>query len=208
MTSIGGQRYALANMHARFASFLVLLLLAVGPGCAGPYSNAPEKLERPELDDDDDDDDDDEEDEDDDDEAAEADAEKEDVCRTNFFAEPFTGRRQQRRARQLARQTDPVLLKADRLDNPDERTPLIADAVRTLFGALKADPYGPEPTYKLAVAYALGGRKACAIRLLERLAALKAIPDVTREANRIIKRASRDIAFRDFRDEARTALGI
>ncbi|HET6611006.1 MAG TPA: hypothetical protein VFG83_03420 [Kofleriaceae bacterium] len=198
-------------MQLRLLSIFLLMILALGPtACAGPYSNAPDKLARPHLDDDDDD----EGDDDDDDEEAEQDKDKDkdkdkakDVCRTNFFAEPFTGRRDQRRARALSRKTDPVLLKADSTESPEERVPLIVSAVKTLSDALEADPYGPEPTYKLAVAYALGNRKACSLRVLERLAALKAMPDVEREASRIIKRASRDVAFAAFRDEANTALG-
>ncbi len=59
----------------------------------------------------------------------------------------------------------------------------------TLSNALAKDPYGPEPTYKLAVAYALLGRKSCSLALLERLKGLAGMPDVEKEASRTIQRA-------------------
>ena len=45
---------------------------------------------------------------------------------------------------------------------------LIQEALSKLRNALRADPYGPEPTYKMAVAYALVGKKGCSLALLER----------------------------------------
>lgn len=127
-------------------------------------------------------------------------------CRTNFFAEPKRAPRRSKEARQMAMQADSSLLAAERQFGP-ARQQLVVEAMGTLSNALGKDPYGPEPTYKLAVAYALVGRKSCSLALLERLKGLAAMPDVEKEATRTIQRASRDPAFEPFAKEARTAMG-
>ena len=131
----------------------------------------------------------------------------EEKCRTNFFAEPKKGPRRSKEARNMAIQADSSLLAAERQTGP-KRQELVVEAMATLSSALGKDPYGPEPTYKLAVAYALVGRKSCALALLERLKGLSAMADVEKEASRTIQRASRDPAFEPFGKEARTALGL
>ncbi len=128
-------------------------------------------------------------------------------CRTNFFAEPRKGPRKAKEARGMAMQTDPSLQDAESQQGP-ARQQLVVEAMATLSNALMKDPYGPEPTYKLAVAYALVGRKSCSLALLERLKGLAGMPDVEKEASRTIQRASRDPAFGAFNKEARTALGL
>jgi hypothetical protein len=84
---------------------------------------------------------------------------------------------------------------------------MVIEAMGTLSNALRKDPYGPEPTYKLAVAYALVGKKKCSLALLERLKQLATLADVEKEASRTIQRAARDPAFAAFQKEAKTALG-
>ncbi|HTE51872.1 MAG TPA: hypothetical protein VK698_13550 [Kofleriaceae bacterium] len=127
-------------------------------------------------------------------------------CRTNFFAEPKKGPRRVKEARTMAMQADSSLLAAERQFGP-ARQQLVVEAMGTLSNALGKDPYGPEPTYKLAVAYALLGRKSCSLALLERLKGLATMPDVEKEASRTIQRAARDPAFEPFSKEARTAMG-
>ena len=127
-------------------------------------------------------------------------------CRTNFFAEPKRGPRRSKEARTMAMQADSSLLAAERQFGP-ARQQLVIEAMGTLSNALGKDPYGPEPTYKLAVAYALVGQKSCSLALLERLKGLSAMPDVEKEAARTIQRAARDPAFEPFAKEARTAMG-
>ena len=127
-------------------------------------------------------------------------------CRTNFFSEPKRGPRRSKEARTMAMQADSSLLAAERQFGP-ARQQLVVEAMGTLSNALGKDPYGPEPTYKLAVAYALVGKKSCSLALLERLKGLSAMPDVEREAARTIQRAARDPAFEPFAKEARTAMG-
>lgn len=205
------QRYAAKDMN-RLAFLLALGALAGGFGVAalatgcgsGPYSAKPDHLHHPrpkkrpdgkkgptEVTEDD--------------KGGDQKA-KEDPCRTNFFAEPFTGRRRAREARALAREADQNLVAADREMGPQRQTTVV-EAMGTLSNALHKDPYGPEPTYKLAVAYALVGKKSCALALLERLKMLQNVPDVEREAHRAIERAERDPAFHSFERDAKQAMG-
>jgi hypothetical protein len=177
------------------------LTAALWFGCSGPYSGKPERLAQPKE------------------KApppppdagpagatpvAEA---PPDACRTNFFADPVPiEKRDAKKGMQLAGQADGVLLEAEQLSDP-LKTQKAVDAIATLKNALKADPYGPEPTYKMAVAYALVGKQKCALALLERLAELKKVPELTKEVERVIKRAARDTAFEKFRKEANGVLG-
>jgi hypothetical protein len=169
--------------------------LAAG-GCASPYSGKPERLKKPRAK------------KKSDDEAkpgATAAAELDEKCRTNFFDEP-TKKRREKDARGLSAQADRMLFDAEGKQGA-ERQSGVVDALSKLSNALKADPYGPEPTYQMAVAYALVGKKGCSLRLLERLVELRKHPDVSKEADRVIKRALHDQRFEPFRKDADTALG-
>lgn len=167
---------------------------AMSTGCSGPYSGKPETLKspkkkkRPKGE-----------------EAASAEVVIDDKCRTNFFEKPTT-RRKPPLGRSLAQQAEKPLFEAEEQEG-EERIILVRDAMSKLRNALKADPYGPEPTYKMAVAYALVGKKGCSLALLERLQLLSGMPGVESEAERAINRALRDQAFDLFRKEADTALG-
>jgi hypothetical protein len=191
----------------------ILVLLALGAatlaaGCgSGPYTGSPERLKKPRA-------------------KKRPDSDKnkptevaegtgpggkvalsEEKCRTNFFAEPRKTPRRAKEARNMAIQADSSLVAADRQLGP-ARQQLVVEAMGTLSNALVRDPYGPEPTYKLAVAYAMLGHKSCSLALLERLKGLAGMPDVEKEAARAIQRASRDAAFEPFGKEARTAMGL
>ncbi len=179
---------------------LVVFALAASSACKHPYSGKPERLRKPRPK-----------------RAKKGDADKplvevkkkalDDKCRTNFFADPGkASRRNAREARSMSKAADRLLVEAEQADEED-RTPIVTDAIRRLSNALRKDPYGPLPTYKLAVAYALIGKKGCALALLERLKLLQSHPPVEREATRSVKRAVRDLAFDKFRDDARAALG-
>ncbi len=164
-------------------------------GCAHPYSGKsqrlkkPRKKKRPKK------------------EKADetAKVEWDDKCRTDFFDKP-TKRRSPRSARALSKKATSMLLDAESQEESG-RVRLVIDAINKLRSALKKDPYGPEPTYRLAVAYALVAKKGCALELLKRLAALKNHPDVEKEANRKAKQAAGDPAFDGFKKEAEAALG-
>lgn len=169
---------------------LLCAAFVLAPGCASPYSAPPEELPRPTPK------------QGGGNSKANKMAEK---CRTNFFAPPFKGHRDIAAARNLARDTDPILLRADG-QSGDQRKATVMTAMGKLRLALKKDPYGPAPTYRLAVAYALVHRPGCAVRLLQRLDKLKAVPKTASEAQRLIERAKQDIAFDPFRKEANAAL--
>jgi len=168
-------------------------------GCKHPYSGAPEKLKRPKK-------------------KKRKDkpleevgpvtgAPSEEPCRTNFFAEPPKRlRRQVKDARKMAQAVNTELLDAERLEGESKVTAVMT-AMNKLRSALKKDPYGPEPTFKFAVAYALVGKKTCALAFLERLSQLQQFPDTEKEATRVVQRAVREPAFDPFRKEANSALG-
>lgn len=177
---------------------LCLALAVPAAGCASPYSGKPDRLRMPK------------EKKRPDEEAAPeetaaAETGGEEACRTNFFAEP-TKRRDPRGARRLSDQADGTLASAER-EQGDRKVGLLVEAIDKLSNALAKDPYAPVPTYKLAVAYALAGRKSCALALLDRLKALLGHPDVERITRRTIQRAVREPAFDPFRKEADKALG-
>lgn len=187
-------------MLRRFAVFALAITLGLGfaatmAGCAGPYSGKPERLKRPKKK---------KRPEPKDGETAEG-PELDDKCRTNFFAEPTT-RRRPGQGRSLAKQADRILYDAEEQEGA-RRVSAVGDALNKLRNALKADPYGPEPTYKMAVAYAMVGKKGCSLALLERLQELAKLPELESEANRAINRALNDQSFEVFRKEADTALG-
>lgn len=188
----------------RLAILLATALgLAAAPGCgSGPYTGKPEKLKKPrakkrpagetvasEVTE----------------EGKPAEISNE-QCRTNFFAEPYRSKRYPREAKGMANQADQSLVAAERQFGP-ARQQLVVEAMGTLSNALRKDPYNPEATYKLSVAYAILGKKSCTIALLERLKTLETLPDVEREAHRVIERAARDPAFTPFQKEAKTTLG-
>lgn len=172
---------------------LGLALAAPAVGCSSPYSGKAERLKKPK-----------EKKRPPDEEPVAAPVEDA-KCKTNFFDEPTTDRNA-RDGRRLADQGDTLLGNADRVEG-DDRTNLVVEALSKLKNSLKKDPYGPEATFKMAVAYAMVGRKSCALALLERLALLQKHPDVEREATRTVQRALREGAFDPFRKDADAALG-
>lgn len=187
----------------RLALLLVCALAISTPaaGCSSPYSGKAERLKKPKKKDRDED-----EDKKGEQEVAETDKPAaDDQCRANFFDEP-TKRRSARDGRRLADQAGGILASAERAQG-GERATLLVDALDKLTNALKKDPYGPEPTYRMAVAYAMAGRTSCSLKLLDRLNQLQKHPDVEKEAGRAVKRALRDPIFEAFRKEANKALG-
>jgi hypothetical protein len=106
----------------------------------------------------------------------------------------------------MAHQADTMLLDAERYQG-EQRVSAVLQAMNKLSNALRKDPYGPEPTFKFAVAYALVNKRTCALALLGRLNQLQQYPDTEAEAARVIQRALREPAFDSFRKDANTAMG-
>ncbi|WP_428269588.1 hypothetical protein [Haliangium sp.] len=168
-------------------------ITVAGGACSGPYSGKAERVKRPK-----------EKKRPESEQTAESLA-VDDQCRSNFFAPPTT-RRNARLGRSLSKQAETTLYAAEAKEGR-ERILTVQEAMGKLTNALEADPYGPAPTYKLAVAYALVGKKGCALALLDRLQMLTRMPEVESEANRVINQALRDQAFDPYRKEADAAMG-
>ncbi len=182
-------------MTAVLAVALGLGTSAMLSGCSGPYSGKAERLKRPKKK---------ERPPAEDTGAQEVVLDEE--CRTDFFQPPVT-RRNARRGRALATEAQGILERSEAQEDDAARVRDVGYALDKLRNALKHDPYGPEPTYRMAVAYAVIGKKGCALRLLERLDALTRMPETTAEAERAVKRALRDPSFDLFRKEANLSLG-
>ena len=181
------------------SALALALALAVGAplsGCSSPYEGKSERLKKPKKK---------KRPKDDKAQAATEEPPVEDKCNPNFFDEP-TKKRNARAGRRLAGQAEGLLVDADRTDDANRKR-LIVEALDKLTNALKKDPYGPEPTLRMAVAYAMAGRRSCSIKLLERLNALQGHPDVAKQAARTVKRALSEEAFEKFRKDANKALG-
>jgi hypothetical protein len=189
-------------MKPRFAAIALACLLGGGvaamPGCAQPYSGKAEKIKRPRAkprpapaaD------------------AAAAAPAFDEKCRTNFFDEPGQKpkKRKPRDAKGLVAEANGLLLEAEDKDGA-ARLQGIKDAMTKLRNALDKDPYGPEATYQLAVAYAMVNKKGCAVELLKRLKELGKFAEVEAETDRTIKRVLGDPAFDPFRKDANAAVG-
>lgn len=196
LTRVSSRRYPPCVM--RFA--IIALVMAVGlgvasTGCKHPYSGKSEKLKNPRKK---------KKPEPTEEELAEAPV-LDEKCRTNFFLEPTT-RRKESLGRNLAKEADSLLTEAEEQEGLT-RISTVTDALSKLNNALKADPYGPEATYKMAVAYAVVGKKGCSIALLQRLNELTKMPEVATEADRTVRRALADQTFDLFRKDADAALG-
>lgn len=179
-----------------FVVVLGLAFLGTQMGCATPYSGKPERIKKPRKK---------KKPEPTAEEVAQQEQVLDDKCRTNFFAEPTT-RRKEAMGRSLAKQADSLLVEADDKEG-QARISAVVEALSKLKNALVADPYGPEATYKMAVAYALVGKKGCSVALLERLQELTKHPGAGAEAERVVNRALRDPSFEPFRKDADAAMG-
>lgn len=76
-----------------------------------------------------------------------------------------------------------------------------------LADSFRIDPYSPLATYSMAHAYALVGKKRCAVAMLQRLVDLSAIAELAGDVGKLKTRAKADAAFEPFRKEADGALG-
>lgn len=88
-----------------------------------------------------------------------------------------------------------------------QRRNMVVEALGILNDALRVDPYSPQATYSLAVAYAHVGKKKCSLAMLDRLADLAGFPELAADVGKMKGRASAEAAFEPFRKEADTALG-
>jgi hypothetical protein len=88
-----------------------------------------------------------------------------------------------------------------------QRRNQVVEALGILNDALRVDPYSPQATYGMAVAYAHVGKKRCSLAMLDRLTMLGGFPDLAADVGKLAGRAKAEAAFEPFRKEADQALG-
>jgi hypothetical protein len=88
-----------------------------------------------------------------------------------------------------------------------QRRSQVMEALTILSGALRVDPYSPQATLTMAHAYALVGKKRCALEMLGRLSDLGQLPELTGDVGKLKAQAKVDTAFEPFRKEADGKLG-
>ena len=166
---------------------LLLVVITLGglASCSGPYAAGPSPLVRPVKKK----------------RPPAASATYDDQCKTDFFADASRVKPRPRDADQLVVQGNRILTSGD-----DEAATML-DALSKFRGALAADPYQAEATFKMAVVYAQLRKKGCAVALLKRLAELERHPDFERQAALMIQAAQGESSFDGFRDEANAAVG-
>jgi hypothetical protein len=167
-------------------------------GCAGPHAGKPEKLKGappkkkpPEVLVDD----------------KPAEIVWDEECRANFQDDKPPKARNPGAAKSIAAEADNLLAGAEKLDG-EARIRQVIEAINKLKGATGKDQFNATATYLMARAYALVYRKGCSILLLKRLNDLQIMPDVAGDADKAIKRARDDNAFKGFRKDADAAMGI
>jgi len=188
-------------MGSRYRGVRVFACLALAVGavaaCSPLYGNKPEKLKNPER-------------KKKPPEAVEAAPEIKYVeeCNANFSDDPKKARPQPPMARQLFDQGEASLDQADKAKEDSMKVSLLKEAIDKYRNALIKDPYNVPATLKLAVAYDRVLRKACAIAMLKRLAALSGNPKWSSEANRNIDSIDANAQwFRGYRKDAMAAVG-
>lgn len=175
------------------------LVVALVAACSGPYAGKPEKLRKPSK-------------------SAEpepppvvaAEVKWAEECAVKFQEEPKDALKQHNRnlsaSKRLVEQADTLLDDARVAKDDKARVAQTTEAINKLRKALLDSPYYAEATYKLAHAYALTRRKACAIALLKRLTDLQKYGDFAGDAKRKIDEAESDSVFQPFRKQANEAI--
>jgi predicted Zn-dependent protease len=181
------------------ALILAAFLLAA---CASPYAEAPDTLSMPKR------------------KAPKPSAEaakvpvygglaEPDTCKFDFNAkdQPLTKKPQQVRAQSQAQDAENVMAGADNAAGAQRRGQ-VQEALTLSTEALRTDPYSPAATYAMARAFALVGKKRCAVAMLQRLGDLATgFPDLSGEVGKLVAREKTDGAFEPFRKEADGAIG-
>jgi hypothetical protein len=184
---------------SRGVGVLTCLVLAIGgvAACRPLYGDRPEKLRNPER-------------KKKPPEAVEAVAEVQYVeeCNANFSDDPKKARPQPPQSRQLFDSAESALEQSDKVKEDSMKVSLLKEAIDKYRNALVKDPYNVPATLKLAVAYDRVLRKACAIAMLKRLAALSNNPKWASEANRNIDAIDANAQwFKGYRKDAMAAVG-
>jgi hypothetical protein len=107
------------------------------------------------------------------------------TCEHVDFRRPSKGVvRDKPNASRLVAEGDARVATAEQATADDARRDLIVDSIERYKSALTKDPYDPDATLKLALAYDRARRKGCALALLRRLDTLSSHPEFAEAANR------------------------
>ena len=131
-----------------------------------------------------------------------------DDCNANFSDDPKKAHPQTTQSRQAFDAAETALDQSDKAKEDAMKVSLLKEAIDKYRNALIKDPYNVPATLKLAVAYDRVLRKACAIAMLKRLAALSNNPKWQSEANRNIDSIDANAQwFKGYRKDAMQAVG-
>lgn len=129
-------------------------------------------------------------------------------CNVNFRDDPKSVRRNEGAANRLVGDGDTALQQSNRAKDPTSQAELVKLTIEKYRSALIKDPYHPEATLKLAIAYDLVYRKGCALALLKRIAELQTHSSVGKAARRTADAvADNNSWFKGYRSDAVTAVG-
>jgi hypothetical protein len=129
-------------------------------------------------------------------------------CIANFRDDPKLVRPDTSRSNALVGDGDTTLSQVSKAKDPASQAELIRQSIDKYRSALVKDPYNHEATLKLAVAYDMVYRKACAIALLKRIAALESNPKYKSQAKRVADEvADSPQLFKGYRKDAVSAVG-
>jgi hypothetical protein len=131
-----------------------------------------------------------------------------DDCVANFRDDPKLVRPDTGKANMLVGDGDAALSQVGKAKDPASQAELIKQSIDKYRSALVKDPYHHEATLKLAVAYDMVYRKACAIALLKRITALESNPKFKSNAKRVADEvADNPSLFKGYRKDAVQAVG-
>jgi len=129
-------------------------------------------------------------------------------CKADFHGDAKIVRQQPDVSRQLTAEGDTAMANADRATDPGAQGGLLKEGVERYRNALLKDPFNPEATLKLALAYDRVYRKGCAIAMLKRLASLTTNPKFLKSANAAIDSMGDNAQwFKRYRKDADAAVG-
>jgi hypothetical protein len=129
-------------------------------------------------------------------------------CVANFRDDPKLVRPDSSRSSALVGDGDTTLSQVSRAKDPASQAELIKQSIDKYRSALVKDPYNQEATLKLALAYDMVYRKACALALLKRIAALESNPRFKSAAKRVADEvADTPAMFKGYRKDAVSAVG-
>jgi hypothetical protein len=131
-----------------------------------------------------------------------------DDCAANFREDPKGVRPQTGISNTLVSDGDTAIQQSGKAKDPPSQAELIRVAIDKYRNALIKDPYNPEATLKLAIAYDLVYRKGCALAMLKRLSDLSANPKYAKQANRNIDSVTDNTQwFKGYRKDAISKVG-